>query len=90
MNSSSDDITRRVFKVITETFPTTQFSIEPGTLIRSDLGADSMQLISLMIALDSEFDTEFAVDQIPSHDVDIEWICRFVESTLAGHRSSAR
>ena len=87
MTSSLDNITQRVFSVIAETFPNTPVSIESGTMIRSDLGADSMQLISLMIALDSEFDTEFAVDQIPQHDVDLDWICRFVEATLAGRQS---
>jgi acyl carrier protein len=88
MDSTDDDIAHRVFRVVSETFPDTVSSLEQGTMIRRDLGADSMHLISLMIALDSEFDTEFAVDQIPDHDVDLEWICRFVSSTLAAHQST--
>ena len=63
--------------------------MSPETRIKQDLGADSMQLISLMIALDAEFDAEFAVENIPSDDVTLEWICRFVHDTLLSSNASA-
>jgi hypothetical protein len=48
-----------------------------------------MQLISLMIALDAEFDAEFAVENIPTEDVTLEWVCQFVHDTLLSSSSNA-
>lgn len=82
MNTLEQDIQTGVFRVVAETFPDHGAPLSPETLIKQDLGADSMQLISLMIALDAEFDAEFPVEKIPDEDVTLEWICRFVHDTI--------
>lgn len=89
MNDLMQDIQPSVFRVVAETFPDHDAPLLPETLIKKDLGADSMQLISLMIALDAEFDAEFPVDKIPSEDVTLEWVCRFVHETLRSANTSA-
>ena len=89
MNHLMTDIQAGVFRVVAETFPDHVAPLSPQTLIKKDLGADSMQLISLMIALDAEFDAEFAVENIPSEDVTLEWVCRFVHETLLSSSASA-
>jgi len=89
MKYPATDIESGVFRVVAETFPDHEVPLSPETRIKQDLGADSMQLISLMIALDAEFDAEFAVENIPSDDVTLEWICRFVHDTLLSSNASA-
>lgn len=79
-----DAIEQRVFRVVSETFPDAAVALTPPTMLKRDLGADSMQLIALMIALDAEFDVEFAVEDIPREDVSLEWVIRFVHSTVQG------
>lgn len=76
------DIERRVFRVVAETFPEATISLSGQTMLKRDLGADSMQLIALMIALDAEFDAEFAVEEIPRDDVTLAWVCDFVLATV--------
>ena len=88
MNTLEQDIQTGVFRIVAETFPEHGAPLSPDTLVKQDLGADSMQLISLMIALDAEFDAEFPVESIPSEDVTLEWVCRFVHDTLLASRSS--
>jgi acyl carrier protein len=76
------DVEERVIRVVGETFPAKGASITQETLIKHELGADSMQVIALMIALDAEFDVEFAAESIPEDDVTVGWICAFVQETL--------
>lgn len=82
MTDHLSEIERSVFKVVADTFPHTEVALTASTMLKRDLGADSMQLIALMIALDAEFDAEFAVERIPSHDVTLAWVCEFVNATV--------
>ena len=43
-------------------------------LIREDLGADSMDVLTLMVLLDDRFDAEFAPENIPAENVSICWV----------------
>ena len=90
MTPLRQDIQLRVLKVVAETFPGQIAVLDASTMIKRDLGADSMQLIALMIGLDEEFDAEFAVDQIPKDDVSLDWVCEFVEATLLAARSTSK
>ena len=60
-NSDRSEIEARVFRVVSETFRDSSVALTPDTMLQRDLSADSMQLIALMIALDAEFDSEFAI-----------------------------
>jgi len=78
------EIEQRVFRVVTETFPQATDAPSRQTMLKRDLGADSMQLIAFMIALDAEFDAEFAAEDIPRTDVTLAWVCDFVLATMQG------
>lgn len=82
-NEADAEIESRVYRVISETFSTRLQDLRTETFVKGHLGADSMQLIALMIALDEEFDAEFEVDRIPDGDVTVGWICEFVRETTA-------
>jgi acyl carrier protein len=78
----SESIRNRVTQVITETLDVPLDTVQPNTRIRADLGADSMQIVTLMIALDDEFNAEFKVEQIPTTEVTVAWIIDFVTATI--------
>lgn len=76
-------VMEKVIGVIADVMSVKPDLLSPATSIRADLGADSMQIVTLVIALDAEFDAEFNVDEIPTGDVTIEWVCKMVQSVLA-------
>lgn len=76
------EIIERVNKVVSETFQIPITELSPSLRVKEDLGADSIQVVALMIALDAEFDIEFCVEKIPSQGVSIGWICEFVRDSL--------
>ena len=76
----------RVCAVIAATLNVAVDRLVGTSLIAEDLGADSMKVIALMIALDAEFDVEFRVDHIPTTGVTVDWICEFVADTLTEAR----
>lgn len=88
MSTVDSEVHDRVMRVVRETFPSRAQTLTEDSFIRADLGADSMQLIALMIALDAEFDVEFDVDRIPADDVDVRWIAGFVQETLTASQAS--
>lgn len=78
----TSDISERVVQVLAETLEIPAARCEPHTRIKADLGADSMQMVTLMIALDEEFDVEFNVDAIPAAEVTVAWVIDFVTATI--------
>jgi acyl carrier protein len=80
----SESIRDRVIRVIAETLDVPLDAVHPETRIKADLGADSMQIVTLMITLDDEFDAEFNVEQIPTTEVTVAWIIDFVTATVGG------
>lgn len=73
----------RVVSVIADVMSVNPDLLSNDTRIRADLGADSMQIVTLVIALDAEFDAEFNVNEIPTGDVTIEWVRNMVQSVLS-------
>lgn len=63
-------------------FPDFKGPLASSLRIKEDLGADSMAMISLMIALDAEFDVEFDPTVLPSDSLTIGWIERFIASKM--------
>ena len=78
----TSDISERVVRVLAETLEIPVACCAPHTRIKADLGADSMQMVTLMIALDEEFDVEFNVEAIPTAEVTVAWVIDFVTATI--------
>lgn len=83
---SKAEILTRVVRVIADCLERDPSELTPSTRIREELGADSMQVVTIIIGLDEEFDAEFNVDELPKDGVTIDWIVNFVAITLAGSR----
>ncbi len=84
---TKQQIYRRVRKVVAETLGIAEQELLPGLRLTEDLQADSMQMVTILIALDDEFDAEFRPEDIPPHAVTLQWISEFVELSIAADRA---
>lgn len=80
---SQNQIFARVQRVIAETLGVDVSTVQAHTRVKEDLGADSMQVVTIVIALDEEFDAEFNTDELPRESVTVGWVTEFVARTLA-------
>jgi acyl carrier protein len=80
------EILARVVRVIADCLERDPTELSSETRIRQDLGADSMQVVTIIIGLDEEFDAEFDIDKVPKDDATIDGIVDLVTTTLAGNR----
>jgi acyl carrier protein len=86
MIDNDTEVSQRVVKVISEVFSVPVSDLLPTTKMKEDLGADSMQVVTLLIALDEEFDTEFDISEVPAADVTVKWVCEFAQVALTNGR----
>ena len=84
MNATVEDsIEQRVRKIVIEQFGVEEAKVVPSASFIKDLGADSLDTVELVMALEDEFDTEIpdeeaekistiqeAIDYIKSHQND--------------------
>ena len=57
------DIEQRVKKIVSEQLGTDEASVKNGSSFIEDLGADSLDTVELVMALEEEFDTEIPDDE---------------------------
>jgi acyl carrier protein len=79
---AEEDLLPRVKKTIQDVLKVNEFAIQPQSLFKEDLGADSMDRISLLMALEEEFDTI-----IPDEDAEklarVSDVMEYIRMTLA-------
>jgi len=63
-----------VFDCVAETLNIPADELTEDTLIREDLEADSMDVVTLMVLLDDKFDAEFNPEDVPSEKVSLKWV----------------
>lgn len=85
-DQSVGSLESRIAAIVHEVLRTPAPTFNPEVLIREDLGADSMQVIALMIAFDAEFDVEFNADAIPASGVTMGWLRDFIGAALADQK----
>ena len=80
-------VRKRVLKVVSEVTQLPETEIAPTASLRDDLKMDSLQRMTLFIALEDEFQNE----SMPPEEVDdlatVEDIVAFIEAKLAQSRS---
>ena len=84
MKLDREEALSAVLESVAETLniPTTDLSED--TLIREDLEADSMDVVTLMVLLDDRFDAEFNPEDIPAENVSIRWVVDHIIEKIAG------
>lgn len=60
MTTNVEEITRRLKEIIAEQLGISEEEILPEASFVDDLGADSLDLVELIMALEEEFDTEIS------------------------------
>ena len=59
----TDDIERRIRRIVAETLKISEDKISLGSKFVDDLGADSLDLVELMMAIEAAFDCDIPDDE---------------------------
>jgi acyl carrier protein len=76
----------KICELVRELLPHAPSEFSAKLRVQEDLGADSMQVIALMLSLDAEFDVDLDPAQVPDNNVTLGWVRDFV---LAAHAKDA-
>ena len=71
-----------VFQSVAEALSVPESDLTEEAFIREELGADSMDIVTLIILLDDQFDIEFNTDDIPIENVTIRWVTDYICALL--------
>jgi len=82
MMQSRETIRTAVFDCVAETLNIPTNDLKDDTLIREDLDADSMDVVTLMVLLDDKFDAEFNPEDVPSENVSLAWVIDHISTKL--------
>lgn len=83
MNQNRESIRLAVFDCVAETLNIPADELTEDTLIREDLEADSMDVVTLMVLLDDKFNAEFSPEDVPSENVSLQWVVDHIARKLA-------
>ena len=75
------DVFERVKKVVAKEMCVEEEAVTMSTSIADDLGADSLDIVELLNALDDEFDLEIPDDQIENIKT-IEDVVKYIEERV--------
>jgi len=70
----------KICELVKELMPHAPAEFSASLRVKEDLGADSMQVIALMLSLDAEFDVDLDPANVPDNDVTLGWVRDFVLS----------
>ncbi len=82
MNQNRESIRLAVFDCVAETLNIPADELTEDTLIREDLEADSMDVVTLMVLLDDKFNAEFSPEDVPSENVSLQWVVDHIMTKL--------
>ena len=82
MNVDRREILAAVIECVAETLGIPKGEITEDTLIREELHADSMDIVTLMILLDDTFDAEFKPEDIPEKAVSVRWVADYISEKM--------
>ncbi len=82
MNRTREETLTAVLESVAETLGIPLADLTEDTLIREDLEADSMDIVTLMVLLDDKFDAEFDPEDIPDEAVSIRWVVEYIIEKL--------
>ena len=77
----------RIWEIVRELMPHAPTEFSANLRIKEDLGADSMQVIALMLSMDAEFGVDLDPANIPDNDVTFGWVRDLILSAQAKETS---
>lgn len=79
------DIELRVYKILGEQLGVPQEEIMPESLFREDLGADSLDLVEMIMSFEEEFNVEISDEYVPHIDTVGKAILYFYNNPNVGN-----
>ncbi|MEG3990598.1 acyl carrier protein [Microcoleus sp. Pol7_A1] len=83
---SQDDIFTRVQKIVAEQLEVEKSEVKPEANFANDLGADSLDTVELVMALEEEFDIEIP-DEAAEKITTVQASVDFINSQLAAPKA---
>lgn len=77
------ELTNRLIEITSEILDTDRETVTSSARFVEDLGADSMECVELMIAIEDAFGIEFADDEVPALTTVFE-VRQFIVQSAAG------
>ncbi len=77
-----NEVADRVMAILAESLSVARCDLAEQTLIVEELEADSMDVVTLMVALDDEFDVALNIDDIPEEKVSVGWVIDYIAGKL--------
>lgn len=71
MKNTSNTVRSRVLRLVAEVLSVPLEKVAPDALLNADLGATSMDLVSIAVAIDDEFNLEINLASLPKGDVTV-------------------
>ncbi len=78
-----NEVTREVMQLIAEIMAVSVEDLHGDTRVVEDLNASSMDILTLVMALDAAFSTEIHLGDIPPSNVSVNWIADYVYSGMS-------
>ena len=72
-------VLEKVKKILAEQFDVEEEKITPDTLISNDLGADSLDVVDLLMSIEDEFEVEVPDDEIENIKT-VEDLVKYIEN----------
>jgi len=75
-------IEERVKKIIVEQLDTKEEDVKPGASFVDDLGADSLDIVELVLNLEEEFDCEIP-DDVADNIATVEQVVNYIKENIS-------
>lgn len=79
--SNTEEIEERVRKIVSEQLGVKEEEVKPSASFVEDLGADSLDTVELVMALEEEFDTEIP-DEEAEKITTVQLACDYIKEHL--------
>jgi acyl carrier protein len=76
--NTRNEVADKVLAIVADSLVVPRDKLVEQTLIVEELEASSMDVVTLVIALDDEFGIEFDMDDIPQENVSVGWIIDYI------------
>jgi acyl carrier protein len=80
--NTRNEVAKSVLLIVAESLSVRKADLTEQTLIVEDLEASSMDIVTLMVALDDEFDVELNIDEVPQEKVSVGWVIDYIAGKL--------
>lgn len=83
MNANNSHINQKVIEIIADVMSISEESITTDSDLRTELEADSMDVVTVAAALSDEFGLEINIDELPENSITVGWIINEVQNYIA-------